>query len=696
MQALRFLLSRLGRVRIAWLLPLAVSAFYFGIVGVGVFLIAFRLNFLQIDLAGHLASAVSFFRFGLHGWNDSFFLGSIQNLFYPPLEDILLGSALKVASLFGFTDPVLVFKAYLIVIWTGYTGALFFLSRQLRHPWFALLGFAILLGISKETSVTYQGLSLMDLVRTGLTSQFLGGVFFILLLRELISDRRSTRVAFFLTLSILSHIVMGFVAVALLVSMRLGQKECRRGIKELGVSLGMTAFFWIPFVAYRGFLEAGKVVITAHLELSALAAVSFLTFIKIPKMRWAILLCALILLPNTLGAFSLSAYEALPVFHYYRFVMPAILILWTVLNLRSSGSRPLEVVSVILSVLLIAVIARDSRFMQIDLQSTYYKPAEVTHISLPKLQGVGRVWTIGKERTSDFGMDSFLSVLDPDYRSVKGLFWESSRSNSLISSFIATFLGPHGVVLPHQYFEGINCDQTACMMNRFIDDFGITRIQVDREFVLPYLKSPRRACMAQIFQKEKRIGERKLIAVGGFRDEELQYVAYDILPKSPPIRISSLDHLKMIRSHGDESLRTYLESCLDPHASAPTLIPDRKRGEIEEAIQGRRSAISDLGSVDRIQSGEYAVSVPAKDPVLFHLPISYLPGLRLTDVHGKVLPHFESYPGLLGVGHGAMKLSYHRPLWMWVGYGISILSVLVVMVRQLLNRCRRLNQTQTG
>jgi hypothetical protein len=695
MKLLQFLRSPSVRKQTHRIVAFGSIAFFFGFTLLGIYLIAFRLNFLQIDLAGHLASAVSFYRFGLHGWNDSFFLGSIQNLFYPPLEDVLLGGLIHFVEWIGVSDPILAFQAYLITVWVAYSVSLFLLSRRLKYPSFALLGFAVLLALSKETSVTYQGLSLMDLVRTGLTSQFLGGIFFVLLLKELLFERRSQRVVIWLVLAILSHIVMGFVAMCLwaaLAPKRISLKGC---IQELLLVLGTTAFFWIPFVAYRGYLEAGKVVITPHLELSLVAITSFLLFLRTARLRWVLLLCALLLLPNTLGTLIPTAYDALPVFHYYRFVMPVLLILWTVFNLEFLHSRFLSMSAFLCCLVILGIVAHDSRFMQVDLLSTYYTPAKVSQVSLPPLSGIGRVWTIGKERTSDFGLDSYLAVLDPGYRAVKGLFWESSRSNSLLSSFMATFLGPHGVVLPHQFFEGINCEQTQCMMNRFFSVFGVERIILDRELVLPYLRSPRRSCMEQIFQKDFKIGDHRLEQVGGLQDEEVRYVAYKMNPPVSQARVVPMNSLKMIRNHGLESLRVYLDSCLESGTPAPTLIPERARGEIEAAMHGDHAdAVRDF-SVVRQSSGDYRFDIPTSRPSLFHLPISFLPGLKLQNDRKELLPIFESYPGLLGVGSGRMQLQYHRPFWMWVGYAITASMLVWIMARLFLNGCIRQGQKQS-
>ncbi|NDD91905.1 hypothetical protein EBZ37_07460, partial [bacterium] len=58
--------------------------------GYSLFLIWNHLNYVQVDLAGHMASGAWFKRGYFHQYQDANFLGYVHGLFYPPLEDLIL------------------------------------------------------------------------------------------------------------------------------------------------------------------------------------------------------------------------------------------------------------------------------------------------------------------------------------------------------------------------------------------------------------------------------------------------------------------------------------------------------------------------------------------------------------------------------------------------------------------------------
>ncbi|MCY0995740.1 hypothetical protein OWM54_01175 [Myxococcus sp. MISCRS1] len=97
----------------------------------GAALIVTRLDVFSIDVAGHLASGMAVRRGAFHPVNDSAFLGYVQNLFYPPLEDLLLGALLWLLPL----ERVDVFKLFLSLLVAGCFAGVGLLAWRFEHPW---------------------------------------------------------------------------------------------------------------------------------------------------------------------------------------------------------------------------------------------------------------------------------------------------------------------------------------------------------------------------------------------------------------------------------------------------------------------------------------------------------------------------------------------------------------------------------
>ncbi|MBU6375752.1 MAG: hypothetical protein KGQ59_07140, partial [Bdellovibrionales bacterium] len=148
-----------------------------------------HLNVIQIDLGGHLASGSWFQRGYYHQFQDANFLGYVHGLFYPPLEDFLLAG---LSWLCG-NSPETGYSVYLSLLFVGYLGSIYFLGavfqKSVARNAVRLLLLA-LVWLRKEDSLLFQGLSLQDLLVTGLSTQFLGAIFLFLLLREWIDKCR--------------------------------------------------------------------------------------------------------------------------------------------------------------------------------------------------------------------------------------------------------------------------------------------------------------------------------------------------------------------------------------------------------------------------------------------------------------------------------------------------------------------------
>jgi hypothetical protein len=294
--------------------------------GVWMLVLCWRhLNFIQIDHGGHIASAATFERGGYHQFDDQAFLGYVHGLFYPPLEDVLLAT---VNWLTG-GRYILAYKLYLTLLTIGYLAAIarvatFFQNRVSRS--FLVVSILFLLHIEKPELLDFQGLSFVDLWLTGLSSEVLGGVFFMLLVREWLDRNRPRWLCALLTLTLVSHLVVGFVAL-LLLGLSWLQVRTRPLVGTVVVALGLSAFFWIPFVVNRSFLTSSNILVMNPIVFAILAIVGFGLGWRQPRPRTLFVVAFVILLPMIVGSWLTSWGIPYPKFHYYRFGIIALFLI---------------------------------------------------------------------------------------------------------------------------------------------------------------------------------------------------------------------------------------------------------------------------------------------------------------------------------------------------------------------------------
>jgi hypothetical protein len=69
-----------------------------------------------------------------------------------------------------------------------------------------------------------------------------------------------------------------------------------------------------------------------------------------------------------------------------------------------------------------------------------------------------KMFVIDNKRAVDFNLASLIPALGYDINFAKGLFWESQRSNQMLSSYLATLLSPDNIVTHYFYYFGMPCD----------------------------------------------------------------------------------------------------------------------------------------------------------------------------------------------------------------------------------------------
>ena len=132
----------------------------------------------SVDHQGHIGSAILFWRGNFHEYIDNFFMGYVQNLFYPPLNDLILGGLIKLIPI----NADEVYKIYLSIIWVLINLSVHSLTKYIPQKWLKLLfqfSFLLLFINGNSSNLEDQGLSFQDMLVFGLTPQLLSMIFFI-------------------------------------------------------------------------------------------------------------------------------------------------------------------------------------------------------------------------------------------------------------------------------------------------------------------------------------------------------------------------------------------------------------------------------------------------------------------------------------------------------------------------------------
>lgn len=681
--------------------------------GYVLWLIVFHLNFLQIDMAGHMAGAMSLLRVGLHGYQDQFFQGYIQNLFYPPMEDLIL-AGMYVAS--GYRH-VLAFKLYLVSVTAAFCFSIWYLSRMFRSEAarsIVLLLCILLLNIKKANLTNYQGLSFCDLLIAGLTSQVLAGALFFFLIREVFGKKRVDAVGGILAGIFLTHIVISFVALFVVGLFLIQERRLRNWIR-IGLWCLTTAFFLVPFVITQAYLVSSRLTIFEPWRLFLFALIGLLLFWKDPRIRLLLTVACALLMSILLAVgpdvhtqsltrlgtwfFGRTVFE-LPAFHYYRFAMPALFLVIVAAGFQIDrwqelprGKGRMLLVLYLLAGLLVVRSEIGSRIQSYDTTGGATVEGGLEKIgdnlNWSKDEGIPRTWVIGNSRAIDFGLESYLSLSQPQIFFNKGLLWESSRNTLLTSSYLATLFGPP-TVLDYFYFFGYDCKARACLIDLMSRDQGLQSLVFSTESPPQYLDEQERACMQEILTQGT--AEVTFAPVGSLQVNNTRLQTFHLQPRTPQDGerrhfVEIIDPTD-IKFYADERKRFYFAPLLEEYFGAcihkelsPHTIFIRAEGkaDLEKFMSGGKERLTSTQAVARgvrISSGNYRINVTGTDgPSLFRIKLNYFPGLRLRSASGEELPIFEGLSGLVGFGAGELTLVYERPLSFYLAYMLSVLAL---------------------
>lgn len=721
-EATETLNTPLRLVRIVVLLGFALTGLF------GLWVIFFHLNTLQIDAAGHIASAWTLREGFFHQHYDGFFLGTIANLSYPPLEDAILAAF----GLFVGGDLFAAYPLYLGTLLVAYLGALIRLGHVFRSEAarvFFLLVSLFLLHVDKPGLTYFQGLSLIDLLVTGLAAEVLSFVFFLLLLVDLIHGRPWLRVALWLFLAISSHLVVG-PASLLLVLVYAG--VCRRvdWLGSVGLALLSASYFLLPFLEARSQFFASTIYKPHPYFMPTLTVFAILLLMHHRRFLPAALASLLIALPTELHQLFTRWFgePLLPAYHYYRLAILSLflLVVATAALLDRYGEpketakapardRTAERVTMVLAGLLLAFLFRDFRPHSFDLGSHQYtKPPLSSELTLPASEEMRRVFVIHPERPCDFYLDSFFVARDSPASFVKGLYWESSRNHTLLSSYLATLQSTSALVLDYWYYTSPSCPELQCFFDHFARDFNIGWVLAPRSVAPTYLDESRIACTNRILGQGTRSFE--ITRQSGGSVAGRPYDLYALEPREGgeshrlSHRIIESIALEDLRSVEDEDpqffssvMEAVFEACGRGEISPEVFLFESDYRRLQREVAGRASGDFDPApagvrvSLRKTGMGEYAVRVEADRPVLFRVKLSYFPGFELVQEDGEgPLPLYDAAGSMIGIGHGEMVLRYRRTAVMKTGHTISLATLGLVPLLGVVSWRRRRSRQRNG
>lgn len=649
-----------------------------------------HLNLLQVDAPGHIASARVFAEGYFHRFYDGFFLGYVHNLFYPPLEDALIAALGSVTG----GDLVVAYKLYLSLLIPAYLGSILWCAgafvRTRSRLIFALV-MLFLVNLDKPGVNYLQGLSLFDVLVIGLSAEVLGATVLFVLLRQLMDRGRPWTIALLLALTVLSHLVIGPIAVLLVLLYALATG--RRSLwGALALGLALAAFFLLPAVVYRDLLFVSKI-FKPHPYFLVIFLVYAVAFLRRSRHLLPVAVAGLLLvLPEELRGIlpAFFAEQILPDYHYHRLAMPALVLLavaaGALLEPARAGRFERLLRGLTLALLLVFLL-RDFSLHRYPLGTEAYHAAELGEVELALDGEAGRLLTIHDERPIDFYLDSLLVAAGHDVRSAKGLYWETSRSNVLLTSYLGTLLDTSNLVLDYWYVDSPSCTMVRCFFDHFVRDYNVGWLLVGDPVEPHYLDEDARACYRRLLERgtlRVAVERRETLTVDGRR-----YGLYRIRPRggsldNGPVEVVDPAHLEPLSRQDRWFFVPVMEgvygACQEGRISRTVYAFEEDhrrllahRSELVPAGEGVEARFETVGKA------RYRLEIDAPGPVLFRVKLNPFPGFELTDEQGRSLPLYAGPGHLLGVGHGTLTLRHRRPLPMGVGYGISLLGLVALL-----------------
>ncbi|MES2614348.1 MAG: hypothetical protein V4591_02925, partial [Bdellovibrionota bacterium] len=288
----------------------------------------------------------------------------------------------------------------------------------------------------------------------------------------------------------------------------------------------------------------------------------------------------------------------------------------------------------------------------------------------------------------------FQALLPENFKSSQGLFWESSKTNYLLSSYNAILFKEHGGVIDYVWQTPTNCAVEACFVDHFLRDFNIGTFVVDPALQWNTLPFFQKECLQQIIDNQKT--SKNILIKKGTMDlnylqisKKLSMNVYEVKRSSPtvydnnsPIEIIYPD-TKIVKYDSEKSFYysdyfSYVENYCENKIENKLFIP--LSSSIESLNFSQNSAQNVSLKFEKIEKNKFRIFVDSNEPLWFKIKLSWVPGFKLTSYQGENL---ELYPGMgfmIGHGRGEINLEYKKPMVFYLAYAVSTISFVMFIL----------------
>lgn len=657
-------------------------------------------NLYAIDFGWQIASAELFIQYGLHGWSLQRFQWIINNLFYPPLQDSIVALIHWVTwleTLFSF----LIYCSILLVWYFWVTRLISSKFKYIGSKILYLIWVFMFFMINKFPNVWFiQGLWVVDILFTWLISQILWGLFLQLTIYEMLGKKRIGVLSLYSVLWLLSHLVVWPVIILLTTIFIIAYKR-KFIFQYIWFLLGATAFFWLPFLWYKWLMSS-----TTNIDsVPHIIILISILWAYIGRKHSSILAVGitsiLILLPSeiyTVGKlFNITI--QLPHFHYYRFISSACLLslviiwfisdtlFWYLYNKHKKINSTLLYIAYTLVNITIMVWLYNTRWgFWSPMQKALWKPEKPTQESLQLLSWLDanyKIFTIDKTRPIDFSLDALDQYLWHKNLYFKWLFWESSYTNQLISSYIANILSPTNSVLYRYNLWNMPYYTYQRIWNKFVENYWIWYLIVAPIEQITYLSNMKHEYLWKILQSwTTEFSTQKLWLLP---INNTNYTLYKIIPTPNSILQNTLVSIVTTPPHkivfdpkekvfSKTMMNTYYQTKQDT-AYQPDIIYSAWDQNINFTYN------SWTANITQINASTYKITTTSIGPTWLQIKIGPLPWISFYDEDNK---HIESidlpYSRYIFTDWGKpVYMTYKKPYIFYISYTISILTLIYMI-----------------
>jgi hypothetical protein len=699
------------------------------------YFIFFHLNPSLVDMAGHFGSAKTFSAGLFHSYTDQNFLGTIQNLFYPPMQDFLI----SFIAYFTHENFLLAGKIYLSITYLFFIFSIYKLTDIFHNNktklFFILILFLYLFSRNYENQ-TFQGFTIFDQLATGLITQFLGVGFLFFLIRILLMNKAEIKnkyvISILLGMCALSHIVSFLVAFSIVFLFIVIRKEYYL-IKSSIYGFLIGSLFLIPFIFNLKYVAKTNIFeqnynITFSFSIICLFFIFIFYNSKEKKFPILIFFSISIFILNFTGQYLFSIYKIkfLPDFHYYRICIYALIFLIIEIamlydsyldekiNLKDFKKNPQvrNKINLVLlySIILICLVISGHRLFFNELFDDSFFMNNITinankNIFTKSKQTFGRSIFIVSNNPGDQNLAEYLRLLDINLQTANGVYWENSLTNYLFVSYNSLLFKESSGILDRWWKNIENCNEYNCFLEQFIRDYNINTIIIDENFKNNTLPEKTKTCLQKalnnretIFYKFEKQGEftlsDKFELNKTYSVFHVEQKNKDFFSNSSPIELIHIAYYKKYKPTETNFFGNYfnntLNYCLSTYPNKINYASFLDSRFINKFVNIKNISL-DFKNVNninfsKVKKNEYNITIDSKIPVFFKIKLSYFPGLKLLDENKKEVPLVPGISYVVGYGKGNMTLIFERGYYYYISYVLSIIFFIYCSIQIFRNK----------